>query len=129
VPADATVLVVAGPRTDFFPAEIDMLRAYLARGGKLFLLLDPPDRPDSPPLTNLVALSAEWGIEVGNNIVVDTSGMGQLIGHRRVEVPRAPRGYENHPITERFNLLTAYPLARSVSGSRAGWTAGSRRTS
>jgi ABC-type uncharacterized transport system involved in gliding motility auxiliary subunit len=118
VPDDASVLVVAGPRTDFFAAEIDLLRAYLARGGKLLLLLDPPDRPDSPPLTNLVALAADWGIAVGNDIVVDTSGMGQLLG-TDVSVPVAAR-YENHPITERFNLLTAYPLARSVTSVEGG---------
>ena len=40
VPADATVLVVAGPSTDLFPAEADLLRDYLAGGGKLLLMLD-----------------------------------------------------------------------------------------
>jgi ABC-type uncharacterized transport system involved in gliding motility auxiliary subunit len=119
VPDDASVLVVAGPRADFLPAEIDMLRAYLARGGKIFFLLDPPDRVDSPPLTNLIALIAEWGIEVGNNIIVDTSGMGQLLG-TDVSVPIAAPPYENHPITERFNLLTAFPLARSVTSIEGG---------
>ncbi|CAN5399742.1 Gldg family protein [soil metagenome] len=118
VPDDASVLIVAGPRTDFFEGEIEMLRAYLERAGKILFMLDPPDRPDAPPLTNLIALLAEWGIEVGNNIVVDTSGMGQLLG-TDVSVPIAAR-YENHPITERFNLLTAYPLARSVTGSPDG---------
>jgi ABC-type uncharacterized transport system involved in gliding motility auxiliary subunit len=118
VPDDASVLIVAGPRTDFFEGEIEMLRAYLERAGKILFMLDPPDRPDAPPLTNLIALLAEWGIEVGNNIVVDTSGMGQLLG-TDVSVPIAA-SYENHPITERFNLLTAYPLARSVTGSPDG---------
>ena len=32
VPADADVLVVAGPRTDFLAPEIDMVKAYLAQG-------------------------------------------------------------------------------------------------
>src|SRR6478609_6836473 len=39
VPEDASVLIVAGPRTDYFPAEIDMVKKYLARGGKILLLL------------------------------------------------------------------------------------------
>lgn len=118
VPDDASVLVVAGPRTDFFPAELDMIRTYLAKGGKILFLLDPPERPDSPPLTGIIALLRDWGIEVGNNVVVDTSGMGQLIG-TDVSVPVAAR-YESHPITERFNLLSAYPLARSVSAVSGG---------
>src|SRR5690606_36254494 len=50
VPADATLLIVAGPTSDFLAPEIDMLKAYLARGGKLFVLLDPPAKPDAPEL-------------------------------------------------------------------------------
>ena len=118
VPDDASVLVVAGPKTDFFPAEIELLKKYLAKGGKIMFLLDPPDRSDSPPLTNLIALVKDWGIDVGSNIVVDVSGMGQLLG-TDVSVPVAAK-YETHPITDRFNLLTAYPLARSVSSIQGG---------
>jgi ABC-type uncharacterized transport system involved in gliding motility auxiliary subunit len=118
VPADASVLVVAGPKTDFFPGEIDMLKPYLAKGGKVLFLLDPPDRADSPPLTNLIALIKDWGIDVGTNIVVDVSGMGQLLG-TDVSVPVAAK-YDTHPITDRFNLLTAYPLARSVTSIEGG---------
>jgi ABC-type uncharacterized transport system involved in gliding motility auxiliary subunit len=36
-----------------------------------------------------------------------------------VSVPVAAK-YEPHPITERFNLLTAYPLARSVNAVEGG---------
>ncbi len=65
VPADATVLIVAGPTTDLFPAEIDMLKAYLARGGKVFFLLDPPSKAEIPDLTNVIALLKEWAIDAG----------------------------------------------------------------
>src|SRR4029078_3133177 len=110
VPDDASVLVVAGPKRAFFPAEIEMLKKYLAKGGKIMLLLDPPDRAGSPPPRNLIARARDWGIDVGTNIVVDVSGMGQLLG-TDVSVPVAAK-YETHPITDRFNLLTAFPLAR-----------------
>ncbi|MCA1649450.1 MAG: GldG family protein [Acidobacteria bacterium] len=126
VPADASVLVVAGPKTDFFPAEVDMLKAYLARGGKVLFLLDPPDRADSAPLTNLAALLAEWGIELGNNVVVDVSGMGQLFG-TDASVPVAAK-YQQHAITDRFNLITAYPLARSVAPASGETTGRSAQT-
>ena len=118
VPADATVVVVAGPRTDLFPAEIEMLKAYLARGGKIFFLLDPPAKPETPDLINVIALLKEWAIEVGNNVVVDASGMGQMLG-TGPEVPLAAK-YDPHPITDRFRLLTAYAMARSVSSISAG---------
>jgi ABC-type uncharacterized transport system involved in gliding motility auxiliary subunit len=118
VPADASVVVIAGPKNDLLQPEIDALRRYLDRGGKLLLLLDPPDRPDSPALTGLIALAREWGIEVGANVVVDTSGVGQFVG-TGPEIPIAD-SYPSHPITENFRLLTGYPFARSVSAASGG---------
>jgi ABC-type uncharacterized transport system involved in gliding motility auxiliary subunit len=112
VPDDAAVVVVAGPRTDFFPNEVDALKKYLAKSGKLLLEIDPPEKADSAPFANLIALAHEWGMQVGNDIVVDASGMGRLIGTDE-SVPVAAN-YPQHPTTQRFNYLTAYPLARSV---------------
>jgi ABC-type uncharacterized transport system involved in gliding motility auxiliary subunit len=118
VPADASVVVVAGPRTDLFGPEIDALRRYLARGGKILFLLDPPEAADEAPLANTLALLREWGIEVGTNVVVDASGVGQLLG-TGPEVP-VVASYPSHPIVDRFNLITAYPLARSVTAIAGG---------
>jgi gliding motility-associatede transport system auxiliary component len=118
VPDDATVVVVAGPKIDFYPPEIDALKQYLGKSGKVLLMLDPPDKPDSPPLTNLIALAHDWGVDVGNNVVVDVSGMGRLIG-TDASVPVAA-SYPSHAITQGFRLLTAYPLARSVTPVTSG---------
>jgi gliding motility-associatede transport system auxiliary component len=118
VPADAAIVVVAGPKTDLFPPEIDALKKYLDGAGKVLLLLDPPDKADAQPLTNLVAFAKDWGIDVGRNVVVDISGVGQIIGTDE-SVPVAAR-YPAHPITENFKLLTAYPLARSVTATPGG---------
>ncbi len=118
VPDDAAVVVVAGPQTDFFAPEIDALKQYLARGGKILLMLDPPEKADSAPLTHLVALAHDWDVEVGKDVVVDVSGMGRLIGASEA-VPVAA-SYPSHPITQRFSLLTAYPLARSVTPIPSG---------
>jgi ABC-type uncharacterized transport system involved in gliding motility auxiliary subunit len=118
VPDDAAVVVVAGPKVDFFPPEIEALKTYLGKGGKLALLLDPPDRPESAALTNLVALAHEWGIDAGNNVVVDISGMGQLFGASEA-VPVAA-SYPSHPLTQRFRTMTAYPLARSIDAVQGG---------
>ena len=124
VPDEATVVVIAGPRADYLPGEIDMLRAYLKKGGRLLVLLDPPARADSPQLTNLASLLHEWGIQAGSDVVVDVSGIGRMIG-TDASVPVAVN-YPAHPAVERFNLMTAYPLARSitpVSGGVEGRTA------
>ena len=117
VPDDASVVVVAGPRTDFFPPEVDALKKYLDKQGKLLLEIDPPDKADSPPLTNLIALAHDWGIQVGNNVVVDVSGMGRLIG-TDASVPVAA-SYPSHPITAALHVHDGVPAgARGVAGRR-----------
>lgn len=121
VPEDASVLVVAGPQTDFFEPEIEMLRRYLARGGKVLFLLDPPNKPGAGEIPRIKALLAEWAIDVGDNIVVDVSGMGQLLG-TGPETPVAAK-YPPHAITDRFQLITAFRLARSVTPAE-GTTSG-----
>jgi len=92
------VLVVAGPKTDFLPAEIDALKAYLTKGGKLLVMLDPVLKADQPQPTGLQALLKEWGIDADNDLVLDVSGMGRLLGTDE-SVPVAA-SYPSHPITE-----------------------------
>jgi ABC-type uncharacterized transport system involved in gliding motility auxiliary subunit len=70
------------------------------------------DTPDSPPLTNLIAFARSWGIDVGANVIVDGSGMGQLIG-TDASAPVVAE-YGTHPISNGLKVMTAYPLSRSV---------------
>lgn len=118
VPEDTSVLIVAGPTTDLLQTEIEAIRQYLDRGGKLLVMLDPPEKAGLKPPPNLTALLREWAIEVGDNVIVDTSGVGQLFGANEV-VPVAMR-YPPHAIVQRFNVITAYPLARSVKPIEGG---------
>ena len=118
LPDDASVLVIAGPQTDYLQPEIDALKAYLAKGGKLVLMIDVQGKPDAAPLTNLIALAKDWGIAVGNNLIVDVSGMGRMF-NAGPEVPIAA-DYPSHPITEGFKFMTAYRLARSASPIEGG---------
>lgn len=112
IPDSATALIIAGPETDLLPGEAQLVRNYLESGGKLLLLLDPQETNDDPGQPMLMALAAEWGIEIGTDVVVDASGVGQLLG-TDASVPVAS-SYPSHAITDEFNLLTAFPLTRSV---------------
>ena len=141
MPDDASVVVVAGPKTDFFPPEIDALKKYLDKAGKLLLSSIRRTRPDSPPLTNLIALAHDWGIDVGNDVVVDVSGMGRLIGtdasvpvaasypvapdHRALQLPD---GVSAGAIGRRRSAAASTATSRSRSSRRAR-AAGPRPTS
>lgn len=118
VPDDASVVVVAGPTSDFLAPEIAALEGFLGRGGAVMLMVDPPDGPEGPDLPSLTAFARDWGIDIGNNVVVDVSGIGQLLG----QGPATPlaANYPPHPIVERFNVITAFPLARSVKAITGG---------
>ncbi|MBA3269423.1 MAG: Gldg family protein [Acidobacteria bacterium] len=120
VPDDASVVIIAGPQTDLLAPEIDALKRYVARGGKVMLLIDPQGAGVGE-LTNVRAFLTEWSIQLGDDIVVDASGMGQLFGGD-ASVPVVAT-YPPHPITANFGVMTAFPLSRSVvvtpGGTRA----------
>jgi gliding motility-associatede transport system auxiliary component len=117
IPADASVVVIAGPQSDLLPQEIDKLKTYLSKAGKLFVMIDPPQKADAPPPTNLLALLKDWSVDVGNNAVLDP--MSQLRG-ADPSVPVAAPPYPYHAITNNFRFLTAYPYTRSVKPIEGG---------
>jgi len=106
VPSDASVVVVAGPQTEFFEQELNMLAEYIGSGGSVLFLVDPQTT------TGLPTFLREYYFNVGENIVVDASGIGQLFGAG----PTVPlvNSYGDHDITSDFGLMTFYPLSRSV---------------
>jgi len=116
VPDDATIVAIAGPTTDFFPPEIEALNAYVAKGGKVMVMLDPLLKGPAQPL--LTQFLADWGIRAGTDVVLDASGMGQMLG-TDASVPVAAQ-YPGHPITEGFRVITAYPMARSMTPIEGG---------
>ena len=68
VPADADCIMIYAPASDISTEEKDVLLEYLQRGGKLFLITEPPE---AESLTNLEALMAEYGVEAETGIVVE----------------------------------------------------------
>ncbi len=106
--ADCALLIMAGPQTDLLQPERDKIDAYLKRGGKLLLMLDP----ESP--RSYADFLKDWGVEVGNDLIVELSPVGQLFGAGPI-MPIVST-YANHAISEGFNgMMTMFPQARSVS--------------
>jgi ABC-type uncharacterized transport system involved in gliding motility auxiliary subunit len=113
LPDDAAVVVIPGPRTDFFPPEIDALDGYLGKGGKVLAMVDPPF-PAKMQDGAIKRFLARWGVDLGDNLVVELSPIGRLFGIGP-EVPIIQQ-YEPHPITRDLaGITTLFPLTRTVT--------------
>jgi len=124
IPKDATILIIAGPRTDLLEQEVPLIDDYLkSRTGKLFVMMDPPDDFKQPTqMTRLTALLKEWGINATQSVVVDVSGRTSV-----ATVPVAAPPYPTHAITNDFGLVTMFPMVRAMlpetaAQKRAGQT-------
>ena len=104
IPSDAAAVVIAGPKKPIPEAEQDVLKAYLARGGKVMLMLDPLVK------TGMEGFVKGYGIEITEDVVIDR--LSRVFGaSERIPVVI---DYGDHRITDNFTLPTLYPDARSV---------------
>ncbi|MDE2058743.1 MAG: GldG family protein, partial [candidate division NC10 bacterium] len=104
VPQDASILVISGPKRDLDESELQALQAFVGRGGKLLIQLDPYTAP------SLKAFVSRYGIKVGDDVIVDqyarTMGGDYLMPIVSTYYP--------HAITQDFTLASLFPFARSV---------------
>jgi ABC-2 type transport system permease protein len=68
VPDDCNLLIIAGPRAEFSPAELQKIDQYLAQGGRLFMLFNELSKQHP---TGLEPIFARWGVNVIPDTVVD----------------------------------------------------------
>ncbi len=113
VPAECTVLIVAGPQKDLMPGSIETLKTFVNAGGRVIVMIEPEFKDSFPNLTHLLA---DWDIEAGNDLVVDASIQSQLAG-AGFETPLTSR-YPSHEITRNFHIKTVYHEARSVQAGK-----------
>lgn len=110
VPAETSLLVVAGPQKPLLEQEIGAIEKYVKNGGRLLILL-PSTGGDE-----LIELLKNWGVEVGKDIVVDQVirlFAGPSLGVEPIAETYSPL----HPITRDFKERTIFPMVRSVDGS------------
>ena len=120
IPADASVIVIAGPVKPVSENEVQLLKDFLASGGSLIVMADPTvltefgDEKD--PLAEMLA--QDWGIILNNDIVIDLNSPQPTTA--------AAAYYDStHPVTLNMNNLVAFfPFTRSLSvtGSTADVT-------
>ena len=104
VPTDASLLIMAGPRTDPLPEELKAIEKYLHRGGAMLVMLNPFQTKE------LATELRRYGFELTDDIVVDR--MSQALGGDYL-MP-VITSYAQFPITKNFDVASFFPQARSV---------------
>jgi len=105
LPADADVIVLAGPQKALLQPEVKALEAYLKEGGNLLLLVDPETQPGLDPLLQA------WGVTLDPRVAIDASGKIANLGPAEAIVTQ----YGQHPITQDFGSnFSFYPFARPI---------------
>jgi ABC-type uncharacterized transport system involved in gliding motility auxiliary subunit len=111
IPADAAVIVVAGAQKPVSADEVNLIKAFVDKGGGLIVMSDPTpvtqfgDSPD--PLADYMDQS--WGVKLVNDFVIDLSAQPNSVA------VADPNGYGNHAITDNLKgKVVVFPAARSV---------------
>ena len=100
------VLVIAGPTREFMPHEVNLVRQYLADGGRALFMLDPQVK------TGLEPLLEEHNVKLGDDLVVDPDG--QIPGASPLQLIVGL--YYDHPIVSKLKeIYTLFVIARSVN--------------
>ncbi len=105
IPENAAALVLAGPSEELQPGEVEMVRRYLERGGRVLFMLEPMA---DAGFDDVLAL---YNLEVGDDLVVDPAS--RIVGSNEF-APVSLSYNEQTEIGRGFNLQTVFPTARSV---------------
>jgi ABC-type uncharacterized transport system involved in gliding motility auxiliary subunit len=112
VPADCNILIVAGPQKPLTQHVLDQIDAYLKGGGRAVVTLQAPRLDDPKAEAGLVKLMDGWGVNIGNDIVVDQ--VLRLFAGPALGLSPIVTTYGDHPVTKGFNQRTVFPMTRSV---------------
>jgi len=116
VPADCTVLVVAGPTGDYQQPAVDAIKKYVEEGGRAFFLLDPPLKMGRSEIADndaLASLLQNWGVTLQKDLILDLNPIGQLAG-LGPQVALVTH-YDRHAIVNDLKgSATGFPLVRSM---------------
>ena len=107
VPQDAAVVIVAAPKKPLLSTEVQALKAYLEKGGPLFIMLEAFEDG------GLQGFLAGYGVGLDNGLILDVNQVSQSLGLSAV-MPLVSQ-YGPSKITQDFkNLVTIYPMARPL---------------
>lgn len=97
IPADATMVIIASPSTDFTEEEVAKLRVYLSEGGKAIFALN---KVTDVNFTNINSLLRSYGVQFRQEWVVESNPRRHLPNQRNLLVPEVV----SHPITSPISI-------------------------
>jgi ABC-type uncharacterized transport system involved in gliding motility auxiliary subunit len=109
VPQDAATVLLVAPKKPLAQSERDAIVEYARKGGRLILLGNIEDQGSD----DVRAIAKEFGIEVGNDIVLDEQL--KLFSAPEVGVQFLAQNFGAHPITA--GMSKAQPVVFSFSSS------------
>jgi ABC-type uncharacterized transport system involved in gliding motility auxiliary subunit len=113
IPNNTRVLWLAGPATPLLATELELIRAYLARGGNLLWLTDPDPQEGLGPLLD------DLGVHPLPGLVVDANVRGLGLDDPTFALVSA---YPAHPITDGLDSVSLYPKAKALETVEdTGW--------
>ena len=114
VPAEADLIVVAGPSQPFAQPELQLLSRYVEGGGRLLVLLDPNLTATGRVAdSGLAAWLAGRGVTVGEDVVIDPTNLLPFFSAETIFAGN----YGDHAITDALRqarVPVVFSLARSV---------------
>ncbi|MDX1358647.1 MAG: GldG family protein [Clostridia bacterium] len=112
IPADATMVLIANPTSDFSIEETEILREYLFDGNSLMVVMNSMDSPEK--FTNLQDLLSEYNLNFGYDVIKEGDENYHLVGNRYMIFPELySKTLLNNPIKDVFTNMIA-ENARSV---------------
>ena len=112
IPDDADVIAIVGPTRPYTEAEIAALDAFLDRGGRALVALDPLIEPDGTMRqTRLEAFLAGRGVMVNDDLVVDPSRKLPFFDLSAVYLT----DFADHPVTTGLDgIAVLFTVTRSL---------------
>jgi ABC-type uncharacterized transport system involved in gliding motility auxiliary subunit len=113
VPAECSLIMIAGPTRPYLSQELPLLEAYLKRGGRALFMLPPQAAGE------FAAFLEPWGVKVGEDVVVDQ--VVRLFQGPALGLAPLIDSYDTaHEITRELKGRTLFPMTRSISGNADG---------
>lgn len=109
IPDNTSVLIIADPKVDLFPEELNLIKNYIENGGNVLWMTEPNQRGIFSELAKLFDLKFLPGI------IVDT--VGQSLNITQPDLIPIIK-YSDHAITKGFNLTTLFPQTVALESNK-----------